>query len=227
MRTCLPAGLCLVLTALAWGQWMPGHYYDEGPASFYAEDFHGATTASGEPFDMHDYTAAHRSLPFGTYVRVTNPATRRSVLVRINDRGPYVKGRILDLSRAAAWRIGDHRQGVFKVMAESMVFDSLDAVTDSLYRNLPVMDCLGNPAAIRGRAMNVWESAHLEHALYSANELYVHHDLDDVLVCGSGSGERRTYAVVLGGIGDEASYRRLADSLGTWGYSGIRPFSQN
>ncbi|MGA8610222.1 MAG: septal ring lytic transglycosylase RlpA family protein [Xanthobacteraceae bacterium] len=81
-------------------------------ASFYS---HGRRTASGERFDPHDLTAAHRTLPFGTRVRVTNVATGRSVTVRVNDRGPYVRGRAIDVSSSAAQMLGITRQGVAKV----------------------------------------------------------------------------------------------------------------
>ena len=77
-----------------------------GIASFYGAELHGRRTASGERFDMHQLTAAHRTLPFGTRVVVTNPANGRSVTVRINDRGPFHGGRVIDLSRAAANEIG-------------------------------------------------------------------------------------------------------------------------
>lgn len=75
-------------------------------ASYYGSDYHGRVTASGERFDMNAMTAAHRSLPFGTRVRVTNLENGKSVVVRINDRGPFVRGRVIDLSRAAAKKIG-------------------------------------------------------------------------------------------------------------------------
>ncbi|NTV02594.1 MAG: septal ring lytic transglycosylase RlpA family protein [Chlorobiaceae bacterium] len=78
----------------------------EGRASFYANRFHGQRTASGEHFDRTDYTAAHKSLPFGTKVRVTNLDNGRHVVVKINDRGPHTKGRIIDISQAAARQIG-------------------------------------------------------------------------------------------------------------------------
>ncbi|MFM7403053.1 MAG: septal ring lytic transglycosylase RlpA family protein [Erythrobacter sp.] len=77
-----------------------------GSASYYAAKFHGRRTASGERFDNAAMTAAHRTLPFGTLVRVTNPANGRSVVVRINDRGPFTRGRMIDVSRAAAERLG-------------------------------------------------------------------------------------------------------------------------
>lgn len=77
-----------------------------GVASYYGKRFHGRRTANGERFDMHGYTAAHRTLPFGSKVLVTNPSTGRSVTVRINDRGPFTRGRTIDLSRRAAEDIG-------------------------------------------------------------------------------------------------------------------------
>lgn len=77
-----------------------------GSASYYAAKFNGRRTASGERFDNADMTAAHRTLPFGSLVRVTNTANGRSVVVRINDRGPFTRGRMIDVSRAAADQLG-------------------------------------------------------------------------------------------------------------------------
>lgn len=77
-----------------------------GVASYYGRQFHGRRTASGETFDMHAFTAAHRTLPFGSMVRLTNPSNGRSVTVRINDRGPFSRGRTIDVSRAAAEELG-------------------------------------------------------------------------------------------------------------------------
>ncbi len=86
-----------------------------GLASWYGPGFHGRRTASGKRFDMAALTAAHRSLPFGSRVRVTNLANGRSVVVRINDRGPYVKPRIIDLSRAAARELDFLEDGITRV----------------------------------------------------------------------------------------------------------------
>jgi rare lipoprotein A len=83
-----------------------------GWASYYKT---GRVTANGERFNPMGHTAAHRSLPFGTLVRVTNIRTGKSVVVRINDRGPFIKGRIIDLSLGAAQAVGLHRSGVAKV----------------------------------------------------------------------------------------------------------------
>lgn len=86
-----------------------------GKASYYADKFHGRTTASGEVFDQAKMTAAHRELPFGTVVHVTNLLNQRSITVRINDRGPFIDGRIIDLSRAAAEALGMIEAGVVPV----------------------------------------------------------------------------------------------------------------
>lgn len=90
----------------------------EGVASYYGRKFHGKKTASGEIFNMFDYTAAHKELPFGTVIKVTNLSNNRSVIVRINDRGPFVKDRILDLSYAAAKSLDMLTTGVAKVRIE-------------------------------------------------------------------------------------------------------------
>jgi len=87
----------------------------KGKASFYSDWFDGRLTANGEFFSQEEYTAAHKSLPFNTWVEVKNLDNNKSVFLRINDRGPYVKGRIIDLSKAGAKAIGNLNQGIFNV----------------------------------------------------------------------------------------------------------------
>lgn len=93
-------------------------YAAYGQASYYAQKYHLKKTASGETFDQYAMTAAHKTLPFGTKVRVTNTQNDKSVIVKINDRGPFVKGRIIDLSRSAFERIGNLKAGVIPVTIE-------------------------------------------------------------------------------------------------------------
>lgn len=93
---------------------------ETGIASYYADKYHGRTTASGEVFDTGKLTAAHRTLAFGTIVRVTHLASQRSVTVRINDRGPFVKDRVIDLSRAAARELQIEDAGLAKVKVETL-----------------------------------------------------------------------------------------------------------
>ena len=90
----------------------------KGISSYYGEDFHGKLTANGEVFDMYGLTAAHKTLPLNTIVRVTNLENEKSLILRINDRGPYVKGRMLDCSYGAALKLGFIGNGTTKVKVE-------------------------------------------------------------------------------------------------------------
>ncbi|HAV86886.1 septal ring lytic transglycosylase RlpA family protein [Stutzerimonas balearica] len=102
------------------GQEQRQPFTQRGKASFYARMHHGQKTASGEAHDQQALVAAHRSLPFGTRVRVTNLDNGRQVVVRINDRGPYRRGRIIDLSRAAAAQLGMIEDGIAPVRLETL-----------------------------------------------------------------------------------------------------------
>ncbi|PTQ71822.1 septal ring lytic transglycosylase RlpA family protein [Pseudomonas sp. GV071] len=97
-----------------------GHYNESGEASYYGAKHHGKKTASGERFDQAQLTAAHRTLPFGTRVRVTNLDNDKSVIVRINDRGPYSRKRLIDISKSAAEQLDMLRSGVAPVRVQSL-----------------------------------------------------------------------------------------------------------
>ncbi|MCX8086075.1 MAG: septal ring lytic transglycosylase RlpA family protein [Rhodocyclaceae bacterium] len=99
----------------------PAPFRQSGIASWYGRRYHGQKTASGEPYDMFAMTAAHPTLPIPSYARVTRPETGRSVIVRINDRGPFLHGRIIDLSYAAAWKLGLIDNGSGLVLVESVL----------------------------------------------------------------------------------------------------------
>ena len=110
----------------------PETYEERGLASWYGNPHHGRRTANGEVFDMNAMTAAHRTLPFGTWLHVDNLATKRSVRVRINDRGPFVETRILDVSRAAAVALGALGSGVFPVRLRIAKVASVPAMDEPL-----------------------------------------------------------------------------------------------
>jgi len=95
-------------------------YHEEGLASWYGRKFHGYRTSSGEAFDMYRFTAAHRTLPLPTYARVTNLDNGKSLVVRVNDRGPFHSDRIIDLSWAAAVRLGIEQNGTGRVRVEAL-----------------------------------------------------------------------------------------------------------
>lgn len=105
-----------------------GPFRQTGLASWYGRRFHGLPTSSGEIYDMYAMTAAHPTLPIPSYARVTNPANRRSVVVRINDRGPFHPDRIIDLSYAAAWKLGIVAAGSARVVVEAIVPGKVAAV---------------------------------------------------------------------------------------------------
>ena len=95
-------------------------YAAEGTASWYGKKFHGHKTSNGEIYDMYSFSAAHKSLPLPTYLKVTNLENQRSVIVRVNDRGPFHGGRLIDLSYAAAARLGYHKKGLAHVKIEAI-----------------------------------------------------------------------------------------------------------
>lgn len=122
----LTALLVLLLLLVPGGLWASGpakkddsshspQPYQVGKASWYGKYFHGRTTANGETYDMFQFTAAHRELPMGTWLKVTNLRTGKWIIVRVNDRGPYVGQRIIDLSYGAAQMLGFRERGLEKV----------------------------------------------------------------------------------------------------------------
>ena len=106
-------------------------YVERGVASWYGPTFHGGNTSSGEPYDMYAMTAAHKTLPLPTYARVTNLRNGRSVVVRINDRGPFVANRLIDLSYTAAARLDMIRDGTTLVEVRALTPGVPDVLTRS------------------------------------------------------------------------------------------------
>ncbi len=109
-------------------------FVEKGLASWYGRDFHGRKTSNGEIYNMHAMTAAHKTLPLGTWVRVFNRSNGRQTVVRVNDRGPFVEGRIIDLSYAAAEKLGVVGPGTAPVRIEALGFREQDATGRVVYR---------------------------------------------------------------------------------------------
>ena len=109
-----------------------GSYKERGSASWYGKKFHGQRTSIGDTYDMYGMTAAHPTLPVPSYARVTNLANGKSVVVRVNDRGPFLHDRIIDLSYAAAYKLGYVNQGSAEVEVESLVTDGNAPVARAL-----------------------------------------------------------------------------------------------
>jgi rare lipoprotein A len=113
---------------------------ETGGASWYGRKFHGRPTSSGEPYDMFAMTAAHKTMPIPSYARVRNPANGREIVVRINDRGPFADGRVIDLSYVAALRLGV-LAGVAPVQVQRLTADEIRAMQSSAER---ARDLLGD-----------------------------------------------------------------------------------
>ncbi len=124
-------------------------FTERGVASWYGPDFHGKSTSSGEPYDMYAMTAAHKTLPLPSYARVTNLANGRSVIVRINDRGPFVANRIVDLSYTAAARLDLIRAGTALVELQTIVPGESGGVIGSAQAASPPSMPAGNALYIQ------------------------------------------------------------------------------
>ena len=132
-----------------------------GYASWYGAKFQGKPTASGEPFDMYAYTAAHRNLPFGTILTVTNLSNHKSVNVRVNDRGPFVNNRMIDLSYQAARKIGLLQSGVSKVSIQ--IHTNNPYLTDKQEANLKEY---GRPKVDKQKKFNVYLPSNVKRRVY-------------------------------------------------------------
>ncbi|MBI5417969.1 septal ring lytic transglycosylase RlpA family protein [Candidatus Poribacteria bacterium] len=152
-------------------------FIEEGLASWYGKDFHGKKTSSGEIYDMNLKTAAHKTLPLGTYVKVKNIENGRITVVRINDRGPFVKGRIIDLSYAIACELGIDISGTAKVRIEALDRDDVQSIS---IKNFSIGNFTIQVGAFKNkenadrlveRLKNMYESTHCA-VFNSGNEIF-------------------------------------------------------
>jgi rare lipoprotein A len=126
----------------------PGNYKERGIASWYGKKFHGQRTSIGETYNMYAMTAAHPTLPIPSYARVTNPANGKSVIVRVNDRGPFLHGRIIDLSYVAAYKLGYLKNGSTEVEVESIAVDGSAPVTAVVEAPVVTVEAIPSAPAI-------------------------------------------------------------------------------
>lgn len=138
----------------------PGNYKENGIASWYGKKFHGQKTSIGEVYDMYGMTAAHPSLPIPSYARVTNVATKKSVIVRVNDRGPFLHDRIIDLSYTAAYKLRIIGKGSAEVEVESIAVDGSAPLTVSTVLSAAPVKSEPLPAETSSPVVVVQESTH-------------------------------------------------------------------
>lgn len=184
-------------------------YVEEGDASYYAGSFHGRRTASGEKYDKNALTAAHRTLPFGTYVRVTELSSGRAVVVRINDRGPFKAGRVIDLSERAARELGFLAKGVAAVRLEvTQVPESPPApATQAQF-----FDVQGRPVQPKAYGVQIGAFAELQNARTLAQNAKKEIKETTFLWRASVQG-KVLHRVVVGSFSDRKGAERLRDRL--------------
>jgi rare lipoprotein A len=178
-----------------------------GNASWYGPGFYGHKTSNGERFDSQSLTAAHRTLPFGTLVRVVDTQSGKSTLVRINDRGPFCHGRILDLSEAAARSLGVRGKGTANVRLEVFPASTLHADANAQSEgegsgSLITFDPSGKAVMLRGYSVMVAENASFELARTLQTKIASQGD-DKVFLTQIKTGGNTTYRVSIGLFGSE------------------------
>ena len=189
-------------------------YVERGVASWYGRKFHGRRTSSGEPYDMYAMTAAHRSLPIPTYVAVTHLSNGRRIIVRVNDRGPFHANRIIDLSYAAAKKLGIVRTGTGLVEVRAIDPSASPAVSGGG----PAPERVADPTRLflQVGAFTVHDNAQrMKTRLHSVSDRNVH--IIQVL-----SGAQPIYRVRLGPLEDVEQADRLAERLSAFGVSEAR-----
>jgi rare lipoprotein A len=191
-------------------------YNERGVASWYGKKFHGKPTSSRETYDMYAMTAAHKTLPLPSYVRVTNLRNNKSVIVRVNDRGPFVSNRIIDLSYAAAERLDMIRDGTTLVEVTAIGYDELES--DEPARQVR----LESPAEILPPDASIYvqvgafgdaENARRRHSMLRDGGIgtaFVHEDA---------AGPRALYRVRIGPIANVSEYDSLVEQLQRLGIS--------
>ncbi len=208
-------------------------YRERGVASWYGTKFHGRRTSSGEPYDMHAFTAAHKTLPLPTWVEVTNLRNRRSILVRVNDRGPFVANRVIDLSYAAAQELDIVSDGTGLVEIRAITFDGAatgDTMTAAVpsaapAESLPPEEAAPvRPAGQTGDAPVLYaqvgafsqrENAERMHARLLAS------DVPDAFIFEDMTEERRLYRVRVGPILSVEAYDATVVRLGSLGIDSV------
>ena len=184
-------------------------YLERGVASWYGPTFHGGSTSSGELYDMYGMTAAHKTLPLPTYVRVTNLKNGRSVVVRVNDRGPFVANRLIDLSYTAAARLDMLREGTTLVEVRALTPGVPDEITRSAASPPPVLYLQAGAFADEGNAQHLL--ARLQAAGFTG-----------AFVAPPLAAAPPLYRVRLGPVGSVAQFDELAARLAALGIADAR-----
>jgi rare lipoprotein A len=184
-------------------------YLERGVASWYGPTFHGESTSSGEKYDMYGMTAAHKTLPLPTYARVTNLKNGRSIVVRINDRGPFVANRLIDLSYSAASKLDMLKEGTTLVEVKALTVQEPDELTRSAEIPPPTLYVQVGAFADQRNAQRVLDRLHTG-------------GLPNALILAPPDGQPALYRVRLGPISSVPEFDQLAARLKALGFPDAR-----
>ena len=197
---------------------------NSGKASFYHDSFQGQETSNGEFYDKNDFTAAHRTLPFNTIVNVYNKKNGKHAIVRINDRGPFVRSRIIDLSHSAAMKLEMVPFGVAPVTIQVMnLFDHLPW-KDSTFVENDIWDCFGRTTELNGKTVLVWQTEYWKHAFYMASHIALDYHLPAAQIRISGDLQHRKYQVLVSNFTEKHECDTLISKLKADGFISARMF---
>jgi rare lipoprotein A len=171
-------------------------------ASYYNNRFHGLETSNGEIYDKDDFTAAHLTLPFNTLVLVTNKKNNKTVVVRVNDRGPFKKSRAIDLSYAAATKIGMVPFGVVPVKIDILKFLDQTPIPDPLLQEGRLWNCYGKNQQLTNHTVYIWQTDNWKHAFYMASNLNMELKITSLVVKVTGQSKNKRYLLLATGIKD-------------------------
>ena len=189
-----------------------------GKASYYHDKFHGRLTSNGEIYDKDDFTAAHLTFPYNTILLITNKTNNKSVVVRINDRGPFEKSRVIDLSHAAAKKIGMVPFGVVQVKIKVLNFLNPRLMNDNLLHEGDVWDCYGNKKELSDTVIYLWKTENWKHAFYMASCLSLEYNLNLVEVKISGTAEKKIFEVYVADDTNLISRNKLVSKFRSDGF---------
>jgi len=190
-----------------------GSYTETGQASYYGDEFHGKKTANGEIYNMYELTAAHKTLAFNTKVKVTNLQNNKSVIVRINDRGPFKPGRIIDLSKAAAQKIDLIKYGVVQVKIEKVTgSDETPVIPDNkITLNKGYYKADLNKASPKGYGIQIAAYKEKENALKKLHE--ISNNPYPVYLYVTSNLNFRKYKILVGELSDKNQAEKLKQEL--------------
>ncbi len=188
-------------------------YAERGVASWYGEKFHGHKTSNGEIFDMYQVSAAHKSLPIPSYARVTNLDNNRSIIVRVNDRGPFHGDRLIDLSYAAALKLGYADRGTARVHVESVIADAWQDQTVNNSTNRRSNETVLRLAGQENRYLQVGAFSRLESARRLRSQLQEITDQPVIIRSVDSAGGGVLHRVRIGPLDDGSEIRQLTDTV--------------